>query len=122
MRRLASLESTLNRLGPYYFLTRLGAEGAMHRSLLRSDLTTPEWDPNEDELEKQTLRELGGDDMGAHMKNSIYGWTPWFYIFFTLWRIERLLADSRAGNDAQVNSLPLSTRARLREQQDPLTS
>eukprot|EP01046_Picozoa_sp_COSAG06_P019679 COSAG06_NODE_1411_length_9546_cov_8.730602_11_plen_70_part_00 len=57
----------------------------MHRSLLRSDLTTPEWDPNEDELEKQTLRELGGDDMGAHMKNSICGWTPWFYIFFTLW-------------------------------------
>ena len=74
--------------------------------LLCSDLTTPEWDPNEDELEKQTLRELGGADMGNRMKSSVFNWTPWLYIFATLWRIERLLADSRAGNDAQVNSLP----------------
>ena len=73
-----------------------------------SNLTTPEWDPDPELLEKHTLRELGGTDHWAHSIGTFFGWFPWFYVFFTLWRIERLLTQHGAGNEAQVRTIYLS--------------
>ena len=55
-------------------------------------------------LEEATLREIGGDNFTQMMIEKVWGFAPWFYILGTLWRIEKLLDQHGAGNEAQVRA------------------